>query len=97
MAKSKKEDDFKMIDVTLSIPDKIGPVYWVVGENGIYGTDEFDNLDTQVQVEVTNRLADTFSNIRVQIVCAMIMAAVTSLSDAMEDYFDMDEDGGALH
>jgi hypothetical protein len=93
-----KKDEVKMVDVTISIPEKIGPIHWVMGENGMFSTDTFNDLDTQLKVEAVNKLADTFSNIRVQLICAMVMVAVEALHETMESLFDDDDfEEEALH
>jgi hypothetical protein len=90
-------EKLKMIDITISVPEKIGKIIWVLGETGIYSTDEFDELDPPEQMEKMNNIVETFSSLRYRAMVAMMMATVETLHDIVDELYEDEGHGEAIH
>jgi len=92
--KSKK---IKMIDVSISVPEKIGKIIWVLGEKGLHSTDEFDKKDPPEQLEKINSIVETFSSFRNRAMMAMMLATVETLNGIVDDLYEDEGHGEAIH
>jgi len=92
-----KPEKIKMIDISISVPEKIGKVIWVLGETGIYSTDEFDELDPPEQLEKINNIVETFSSLRYRAMVAMMMATVETLHGIVDELYEDEGHGEAIH
>ena len=90
-------EKLRMIDITMSVPEKIGKIIWVLGETGIYSTDEFDELDPPEQLEKINNIVETFSSLRYRAMVAMMMATVETLHGIVDELYEDEGHGEAIH
>ena len=92
-----KSEKIKMIDVSISVPEKIGKIIWVLGETGIYSTDEFDEKDPPEQLEKINSIVETFSSFRHRSMVAMMLATVETLHGIVDELYEDEGHGEAIH
>jgi hypothetical protein len=92
------QENEKMITVTLKIPERVGKVLWVMGEDSYAAINGFEDMEPAKQFAYIADVANFINRLKDGMMVGTIAALLDTVSDMVEEAYDEDdEDEGALH
>ena len=87
----------KMVTVTLKIPNRVGKVFWVLGEESFAAVNGFDDMEPIRQFAYIADVAGFINKLKDGLMVGTIAALLETVSDIADDMYEDDEDEGKLH
>jgi hypothetical protein len=87
----------KMVIVTIRIPERVGKVLWVLGEESFAAINGFEDMQPIRQFAYIADVAGFINKLKDGLMVGTIAALLETVSDIADDMYEDDEDEGALH
>jgi hypothetical protein len=89
----------KMVTVTFKIPERVGKVFWVLGENSFAPVNGFEEMELIRQFAYIANAAAFINKLKDGFMIGLTTNLLETVSDIADDMYEdnEDENEGALH
>jgi hypothetical protein len=91
------QENEKMVTVTLKIPERVGKILWVLGDESFAAISGFDEMEAIKQFAYIADVANFMQKLKDGLMVGTFAALMETVSDIADDMYEDDEDEGALH
>ena len=92
------ENNEKMVTVTITIPERVGKVFWVLGNESFAAINGFNEMEPITQFAYIADVASFINKLKDSLMVGTIAALLETVSDIADDMYEDDEDEeGVLH
>jgi hypothetical protein len=91
------QENEKMVTVTIRIPQRVGKVLWVLGEESFADINGFEVMQPFKQFAYIADVSGFINKLKDGLMVGTIAALLETVSDIADDMYEDDEDEGALH
>ena len=92
------ENNEKMVTVTITIPERVGKVFWVLGNESFAAINGFNEMEPITQCAYIADVASFINKLKDGLMVGTIAALLETVSDIADDmYQDDEEEEGVLH
>ena len=91
------QENEKMITVTLKVPERVGKILWVLGDESFAAINGFNEMEAIRQFAYIADIANFMQKLKDGLMVGTFAAIMETVSDVVDDMYGDDEDEGALH
>jgi hypothetical protein len=91
------QENEKMVTVTLKIPERIGNILWILGDESFVAINGFEEMEPIKQFAYIADVSNFMQKLKDGLMVGTFAALMETVSDIADDMYEDDEDEGALH
>jgi len=91
------QENEKMVTVTLKIPERVGNILWILGDESFAAINGFEEMEAIKQFAYIADVSNFMQKLKDGLMVGTFAALMETVSDIADDMYEDDEDEGALH
>jgi mannose-6-phosphate isomerase class I len=91
------QENEKMVTVTLKIPERVGKILWILGDESFAAINGFEEMEAIKQFAYIADVANFMQKLKDGLMVGTFAALMETVSDIANDMYEDDDDEGALH